>query len=259
MIRPSLLFLVFALVSSTGYADRDLDRKASYGNSNPDEASAGFLGGMTVGAAAGGPPGAVAGALIGALLGDGWGAKKKVNSLQVSLVNTRWELAALQEETDALRRQYELALQQNQQGTARVIPAVVESADFSNCCDNTVMSVYFRSGSSAIEEHDLELISGFAKLSTNLTDPLIEITGYADRNGDADANLQLSRQRTQQVKELLAQLGVKNASITTVAYGESRPLSETQSLESDFFDRRVILRLRDASKVMLTTSEASSQ
>ncbi len=259
MIRPIFLILVLSLTSSLTYADKARGERANYGNSNPDESSAGFLGGLALGAAVGGPPGAAAGAIVGALLGDGWGAKKQVNSLQVHLVNTRFELATLQEETDALRQQYALALQEHGTQAARFIPVRIESQELISCCDNTVMSLYFRSGSAAIEEHDRDLITSFANLSKNISTPLIEIIGYADRNGDTDFNLQLSRTRTQEVKTLLAQLGIQNSSITTIAYGESKPLDSTQSLESDFFDRRVILRLRDASQVMLTTSEGIPQ
>ena len=255
MIRPTILILVISLSGGLTYADNARGDKANYGNSNPDESSAGFLGGLTLGAAAGGPPGAIAGAIVGALLGDGWAAKKKVNNLQVHLVNTRFELAALQEETESLKQQYELAIREANSRSAQVMPARLDSQDLAACCDNTVMSLYFRSGSSAIEEHDRNLITSFANLSKNISRPLIEITGYADRNGDADSNLLLSRQRTQEIKNLLAQLGIQNSSITTIAHGESKPLNSTQSLESDFFDRRVILRLRDASQVMLSTSE----
>jgi sortase system peptidoglycan-associated protein len=259
MIRPIFSILVLFLFSNLTYADNASGSKANYGNSNPDESSAGFIGGMAIGAAAGGPPGAVAGAIVGAFLGDGWGAKKQVNNLQVHLVNTRFELAALQEETELLRKQYALATQGQQTATARVIPARLESVEMDACCDNTVMSVYFRTGSAAIEEHDRDLISSFANLSRNISNPLIEITGYADRNGDADSNLQLSRQRTQEVKGLLAQLGIENSSITTIAHGESQPLRSAQDFESDFFDRRVILRLRDASKVTPSTSDDISR
>ena len=80
----------------------------------------------------------------------------------------------------------------------------------------------------------------------------IEITGYADRNGDPDLNLSLSRERSNSVKQFLSDKGIDNSSIKTIAYGETQPLSSTQDFESDFFDRRVIVRLRDNSASMLT-------
>ena len=87
-----------------------------------------------------------------------------------------------------------------------------------------------------------------------MTSAKVEITGYAHRNGDAVHNLTLSRQRSESVKSFFTEHGIDNASIATVAYGETRPLQPTQSFESDFFDRRVIVRLRDNSKSMLSQS-----
>ena len=92
------------------------------------------------------------------------------------------------------------------------------------------------------------------ELAQQLPTGAIEITGYADRNGDADANLRLSQARTASVKSFIERLGVDDATITTVAHGETQPLHATQSVETDFFDRRVIVRLTDTSQQMLTDS-----
>mgnify|MGYP001816616513 CR=1 FL=1 len=253
MIRPVVMLFTLALTGNLAHAGDVRISKATYGHDSSSEQGFGLLGGATVGAAVGGPAGAVAGAAFGALVGDGWAAKKRVNHLQVDLVNSRRELAALQQETADLRRQYELALRQDR-NQAQFMPANLETGAVGNCCDNTVMSVYFRTGSSNVENHDHELISGFANLSRHMADPMVEITGYADRSGDATANLQLSRDRTEAVRRMLADQGIKNTAITTVAYGESRPLSETQNIEADFFDRRVVIRLRDASQIMLSSN-----
>jgi outer membrane protein OmpA-like peptidoglycan-associated protein len=91
-------------------------------------------------------------------------------------------------------------------------------------------------------------------LAQQLQTSAIEITGYADRNGDADSNLRLSQSRTANVKSFIARLGVDDAAITTVAHGETQPLHAIQSVETDFFDRRVIVRLTDTSRQLLTDS-----
>jgi len=253
MIRPVVLAFTMSLAGNLAFADDARISKAPYGNDSSIEQGFGLLGGASVGAAVGGPVGALTGAAFGALVGDGWAAKKQVNHLQVDLVNSRRELASLQQQTSELRRQYELALQQDGRG-AQYIKANLETGAVGNCCDNTVMSLYFRTGSADVESHDMELINGFANLSRHMPDPVVEITGYADRNGDANANLQLSRERTDAVRRMLAARGIENTSITTIAYGESRPLSSSQTQETDFFDRRVILRLRDANQIMLISS-----
>lgn len=248
MIRPVPLAII--LLTTAGVAQAET-APAAYGNNDSTAENVGVLGGMTAGALAGGPPGLIVGAAIGALLGDGWNARRQVADLQFDLYESRLRLAMLQEETERLQANLAAGTAGNG-GGARVIPARVEMPAGPICCDNTVVSLYFRSGASAIEEHELEVLNSLANLSRRLPDPVIEITGYADRNGDAVANLQLSRRRSESVQRYLHDLGLGNTRITTVAYGESRPLQATQDLEADFFDRRVIVRLRDGSQLMLT-------
>ena len=93
-----------------------------------------------------------------------------------------------------------------------------------------------------------------AAIAEQLPTGALEISGYADRNGNADANLRLSESRTASVKSFIEGLGLDSAVITAVAYGESRPLHDTQSVETDFFDRRVLVRLVDTSQKWLTDS-----
>ena len=249
MIRHISLIFVFTLASSLSLADTST---ADYGHKTTAAETTGVLGGATLGALAGGPLGMIGGAAIGALLGDGWNSKQQVGDLQASLYESQLRLAMLQDEADKLKRDLASSREVTTASGARIIPAAIESPITRICCDNTIVSLHFRSGSSGIESHEEEILNSFARLSEQLPDPTIEITGYADRNGDAQANLRLSQRRSEAVRDYLALMGIKNSTITTIAYGEEKPLQASQSLESDFFDRRVVLRLRDASQLMLT-------
>ena len=102
-----------------------------------------------------------------------------------------------------------------------------------------------------------EQLTSLIKIAAQMPSASVEITGYADRNGDPDLNLRLSRDRSTSVKQFLSGKGIANTSIKTIAYGETRPLHSSQDLESDFFDRRVIVRLRDNSTSMLTQNPDS--
>jgi len=255
MIRPIFLTMAFSLATGPVLANNASTDVSSSSPSHPSAAeNTGILGGIAVGASIGGPPGAMAGAAIGALLGNGWIARKQVGELQGHVADLRQQAETLHQEKVAL----ELALRDAVRQRNQSIPVNYEEP-VAACCDNTVVSVYFRTGSDAVEAHDHEILTSFARLSNHMADPLIEITGYADRNGNADANLRLSQRRSLEVKNLLAQMGVDNTKVTTVAYGETRPLSSKPTFETDFFDRRVILRLRDASQLMLSRSQESTQ
>lgn len=252
MYKQISFVLLLSISAGTALADT---QRTNYQNKSSAEETTGFFGGLTVGALAGGPPGAIVGAAIGALLGDGFHIRKRAAVLQVQLYESQLQLASLRDAAGAAQKDRQLAqaeLERLRTNTARIIPARLELATASSCCDNTVLSLHFRSGSSAIEPHYEEELSSLVKLAKQMPAANVEITGYADRNGDAEMNLNLSRKRSASIKRYFNRMGIQNSSITTVAYGETQPLAATQSFETDFFDRRVIVRLRDTSQQLLS-------
>lgn len=251
-IIPTLLFC--SLAATNVYADSE---PANYGSNGRQEETSGFLGGLALGALAGGPPGAIVGGAIGALFGEGWHAKKEVGALQFSLVQNQVQLKQLKEESARVQQLYLLAqaeLDTLKNPAPQAMNVAHSLSVLSSCCNDTSLSLHFRSGSNSIETHYEEQLEGIAKLAKSTPSTRVEIIGYADRNGDAQQNLSLSKQRTDTVKNYFNSIGVSNSSITTMAYGETKPLTEAQSFESDFFDRRVIVRLRDSNNQFLTQS-----
>ena len=252
MVKKLFLILIIGFTAFAAQADT---QPANYDNAASTEETVGFISFALLGAAAGGPPGAIVGGAIGAMVGDGWHGKKQVGDLQANLYGSQLELAALREEANAIEEQYRVAqaeLDRYRSAPPQVLPASLATQPAIACCDNTVTSIHFRTGSSGIEPHYQEQLESLANLAAQMANATVEITGYADRNGDSNRNLQLSRQRSESVKDFFSDKGIENASITTIAYGESRPLQATQSFESDFFDRRVIVRLKDNNQSMLT-------
>ena len=256
MSKQTSLALVFSFLSATAAAD---SQRADYQNRASPAQTTGFLSGAMLGGIAGGPPGVIIGAAFGALAGDGWRARSEVGELQANLYESQLRLAALQQEAEEMQVRHQLAEQRLEElsvNRARIYPANI-AVPGSPCCDNTVVSLNFRSGSSKIEPHYEEQLTSLIKIAAQMPSASVEITGYADRNGDPDLNLRLSRDRSTSVKQFLSGKGIANTSIKTIAYGETRPLHSSQDLESDFFDRRVIVRLRDNSTSMLTQNPDS--
>ncbi len=251
MIKQTSLALVFSVLSATAAAD---SQRADYQNPASAEQTTGFFSGAVLGGIAGGPPGVIIGAAFGALAGDGWRARSEVGELQANLYESQLRLTALQEEAELMRERQQVAerrLQEFSKNRVRVYGANL-AVSSSPCCDNTVVSLNFRSGSSKIEPHYEEQLASLIKIAAQMPSASVEITGYADRNGEPDLNLRLSRDRSNSVKQFLSSNGIQNSSIKTIAHGETQPLHSTQDFESDFFDRRVIVRLRDNSTSMLT-------
>ncbi|MBX2835465.1 MAG: OmpA family protein [Gammaproteobacteria bacterium] len=65
------------------------------------------------------------------------------------------------------------------------------------------------------------------------------IEGHTDNQGDAAYNDNLSKARSQAVRETLLAYGVDNSRIQTRAYGESRPVASNATLEGRQQNRRV--------------------
>ena len=246
MIKEISLALVFGLVSTTATAD--CQHPAS------KEETTGALTGAIFGGIAGGPPGLIFGTAFGALFGEGWHAKSNFDKVKENLYKNQLRLAALQNESQAMQGRHQLTVQRLEEislKNVRTYTANIESPT-ADCCDNTILLLNFRSGSSVIEPHYEEQLTSLIKIVEQIPAASIEIAGYSDRTGNPELNLRLSRERSNSVKKFLNSRGIRNSSMQTINHGETKPLYSTQNFESDFFDRRVTVRLRSGSTSMLT-------
>ena len=252
MIRKLSLLLILCTVSSTAFTDTS---HQNYEEQQLRGETRGLFSGAILGGALGGPPGVVIGAGIGALFGDAWSTASQVNNLQASLNESQIQVATIENELEIIKREYQATkteLDLFRKAPPQILPAFSSAKPAITCCDNTVVSIHFRTGSSDIELHYKEQLESIASLVKQMTNAKVEITGYSDRTGDPSRNLNLSQQRSDSVKSFLIEMGIDNASIATLAHGETRPLQAVQNFETDFFDRRVIVRLRDNSQTMIT-------
>ncbi len=69
----------------------------------------------------------------------------------------------------------------------------------------------------------------------------IKLEGHTDTVGDFDANVELSRNRVNEVKRYLADKGISASRIETVGYGPSRPINTNKTLKERPENRRVEL------------------
>ncbi len=70
----------------------------------------------------------------------------------------------------------------------------------------------------------------------------IEISGHTDSDGEEADNILLSQKRTQSVKDFLVKMGVSPDQMTTVGYGESKPIMTNDTPEGKAKNRRVEIR-----------------
>ena len=251
MIKQISLALVFGLASTTTIAD---SHRANYEDPASKEETTGAISGAIIGGIAGGPPGLIFGAAFGALFGEGWHAISNFDQLQGNLYEIQLRVAALQEEGQAMQAEHRSTVQRLEEISISRAPTYTKNIQTSTAgyCDNSILSLNFRSGSSVIETHYEEQLASLVKIAEQIPTASLEITGYSDRTGNPELNLNLSRERSRSVKQFLNNRGIQNSSMQTIAHGETSPLYSAQNFESDFFDRRVIIRLRSGRASMLT-------
>lgn len=197
----------------------------------PLEEKRGAIAGMVVGAAAGGPIGAGVGAMLGGgVIGKMFATHRENRELRQDLASVdsqQLDDKAELERTIALLNQDLDKLLQNQRAGLSHQEAPIQ----------------FRTGSAVVEAHYHSQLDRIANLLSRNPDANVVLSGFADRRGPEEKNQSLSEDRASNVKSYLEDRGVTASQIVTVAYGESRPISEGESIEDNFFDRRVVMSL----------------
>ncbi|MFL0797666.1 MAG: sortase-associated OmpA-like protein PdsO [Cellvibrionaceae bacterium] len=202
------------------------------------EVNIGVFSGATVGAAAGGPVGAIVGAAIGGLFGD-W--KKKASTsdeLEEALAAYQAEKQSLEAENKRLLAQVEAFGDSLTDPMADPL-VLAQSGVQPQQLEQLKVNLQFKTNSDEIEtiyEGQLKQLAALLKQRPDLT---IHLSGFADRHGEDQFNMDLSEKRAAAVKEKLIAMGVSENSVSTYAFGESAPLQAQQDFQGDFYDRRV--------------------
>jgi outer membrane protein OmpA-like peptidoglycan-associated protein len=88
-----------------------------------------------------------------------------------------------------------------------------------------------------------------AQILVRYPDTTIVVEGHTDSTGSDTYNQQLSERRAISVQRLLAQRGVAEFRITTIGYGESRPVATNNTPEGRQMNRRVEIRVNPNAQV----------
>ena len=75
---------------------------------------------------------------------------------------------------------------------------------------------------------------------------VLEIAGYTDNTGDAAANITLSQQRADAVRNGLIKDGIDPAILVAKGYGSANPIASNDLLEGRFRNRRIEYQITKA-------------
>lgn len=71
----------------------------------------------------------------------------------------------------------------------------------------------------------------------------IEIAGHTDSTGTREFNQKLSEDRAESLASWLIQNGISSTRITTVGYGESRPVADNETEDGRRKNRRTEIKI----------------
>ncbi len=172
-----------------------------------------------IGAAAG----AVAGGLVGTAIGDYM--DKQEAEMRQALANV--EAASIQREQQVL----EQAEAGRVQGDLDVLTVTFKS------------DYLFSVNSSILQAGAYDEIDRVAQVLNKFPQTTIQIAGHTDSTGSETYNMQLSQRRADAVKNALIGRGVNPARMTTIGYGESKPVATNATEAGRQQNRRVEIRI----------------
>lgn len=105
-------------------------------------------------------------------------------------------------------------------------------------------TVYFDFDSYVVKDEYRPVVSSYAKVLTGASQRRLTIEGHTDERGGREYNLALGQKRAEAVRKSLELLGVKDAQMEAVSYGEERPAAQGATEEAWAKNRRAELNLR---------------
>jgi outer membrane protein OmpA-like peptidoglycan-associated protein len=100
--------------------------------------------------------------------------------------------------------------------------------------------VNFPAGASEVPAGATSLLQGAATQIKELKPgTVLEIAGYTDNVGDSAANVALSQQRADAVRNVLIHAGVDPSMLVAKGYGSANPIASNDQLEGRFRNRRI--------------------
>jgi outer membrane protein OmpA-like peptidoglycan-associated protein len=234
----------------------------------PPQEPAGFIAGGVIGGFAAGPVGAVIGAGLGTWLGQRVHRAGEAAKAEAQVAALKSDQLELQSRTAALESAKSDLAETNRALTARLdqLSHSVEMAqsakddaareDAAKVLDGLEGDVLFRTGSADLTPeaaHGIQVLAAAVAKSPALT---VRVDGYADPRGTVDANLKLSEERANAVRDLFLAAGVSEQALEVNAYGKSQSVAADE--DGYALERRVRLTLQAAAPAAVAQVGAPS-
>ncbi len=103
--------------------------------------------------------------------------------------------------------------------------------------------ILFDTGSAVLRPDAVDRLSQVGDILSRYSDDRIRVEGYTDSTGTSRANEELSQRRADAVRRVLRGRGVRDAQITSLGRGETRPVADNGTAHGRAQNRRVELHI----------------
>lgn len=114
---------------------------------------------------------------------------------------------------------------------------------FNKALTEATNAVQFQSGSATLKVSSYQALDVVAELLSSNDDISLKLSGYTDSSGNAERNLQLSKERAAAVKTYLTGKGIAEGRISSEGYGIANPLADNSTVEGRARNRRVEIEI----------------
>ncbi|MDW2958862.1 MAG: OmpA family protein [Alphaproteobacteria bacterium] len=104
-------------------------------------------------------------------------------------------------------------------------------------------NITFKTDSSDINSSFYPVLNSVAKVLNKYSNSTILVSGHTDSTGNADYNLNLSRERAQSVASYLQGQGIKSTRFEVLGMGSSNPIASNSTAQGRAQNRRVELKI----------------
>jgi len=102
-----------------------------------------------------------------------------------------------------------------------------------------VLNIDYVSGSFEVDPNNLERLKDLARVLNFIPGIMLEINGYTDNIGQAQANMSLSQKRANRVRDYLVNMGVNTTRIKTYGRGEINFVADNNTAQGRAKNRRI--------------------
>lgn len=176
------------------------------------------------------------------------GEESLVATLEERVEELEGQLGGVEEERSALAERLEARAQLQQRFTSVERMFTREEARVVREGDDVIIRLYgltFPVGSSTIEPRYFSILTKAQQAIKTFPDATVTIEGHTDSFGSDEANLRLSQERANAVKQyLLANMAFDASKIDAVGHGETQPVASNETDEGRAKNRRIDVVIR---------------